>query len=214
MSYEHLLRINKKDEQIETLQDWTLIASDTGAWGGERGDWSTHLQSIQQWVKDWSVAVQAGGNMGVYPYMLSRMFKTVYTFEPDSINFHCLVHNCQVDNVIKINSALGAEHRLVGVKRNNMQNVGTHTVSLEGDNVFTPQLMLDDFDLASCGLLWLDVEGYEMQIILGARRVISAYKPIIMAENGHANPAILQALSEVGYRVVDQSASDTIYAVV
>lgn len=210
MSYSELIRINKKNGQIETMQNWMLVAADTGAWDGIRYDWeNAHAENLAKYVKNFDTVIQAGGNMGIYPRLLSKIFKRVYTFEPDSLNFHCLVNNCQIDNVIKINGAVGAEHTMVSVKKNYDWNCGMHQVLYDKNGV-VPQFMIDDLVLPSCGLIWLDIEGYEVQALLGAKRTIDEHRPVVMVENG-AQEALDTLPSE--YREVGKSGTDTIYSV-
>src|SRR6266550_4704231 len=64
------------------------------------------------------VAVQAGGGFGVWPAKLAAVFKVVYTFEPDPVQFVDLTYNTsQFMNVCRFQSALGYERGLVGISR-------------------------------------------------------------------------------------------------
>lgn len=210
MSFADLIRINKKNGQIETMQDWMLVAADTGAWEGVRDDWeSSHAAALSRYVKNFGTVVQAGGNMGIYPYLLGKFFQRVYTFEPDPLNFHCLVNNCQLDNIIKINAAVGAEHVMISVKKNYDWNCGMHQVLYDKDNGVVPQLMIDDLALQSCDLVWLDIEGYEVQALLGAYDTINKHKPIVMVENGGKDALDVLPL---GYKEIGKSRTDTIYS--
>lgn len=191
---------------------WMWIAEDNGAWDGPKHDWeSSHLEGIKDLVTDWSVCVQAGGNQGMYPRLLAGHFQHVYTFEPDPLNFHCLVNNCQLDNIYKLNAALGAYNGLARVQRASMTNAGTHTVNTEGD-CHVPMLTIDSLNLQSCGLFQLDLEGFEIHALKGAAETIARCKPVIQCENG--NNQLLEFLQQFGYKAVAQSKADTFYKVV
>lgn len=207
------------DDLVHTRQDicggltpWMWIKTDAGAWDGPKEDWEhSHLATIKEHVTDWSNCIQAGGCQGMYPRLLSDLFQNVYTFEPDPLNFHCLVNNCQKDNIFKMNAALGAESGFARVNRMTMSNVGCHTVSTDGHCV-VPMMTIDSFKLPTCGLFQLDLETYEIHALRGALETIERCKPVIQCENG--NEDILRLLRPFGYEKVATSRADTIYKVV
>lgn len=200
-----------RDEKCDGIGPWTWIKTDNGAWDGPRRDWeNSHKQNIQKYVTDWSICVQAGGNQGVYPNLLSAMFNDVYTFEPDPLNFYCLVDNCQKDNIYKLQAAVGKQSGLCRVVRNNMDNTGMHKV--DDKSGFVPMLTIDSLKLPSCGLIALDVERYEQNALEGALETIERCKPVIQCEVG--TDAILDLVRPFGYDKVAQSVSDTFYKVV
>jgi len=144
----------------------------------------------------------------MYPRLLSQFFKQVYTFEPDHINFHCLVHNVlNHPNVNKMQAALGENHMMVGLNNASETNRGTHSISMASDCVI-PQLCIDDLVLPYCDLIMLDVEGYEPHIITGALNTIKSFKPLIFIENGSS---VVDTMVDMGYNSVGQAAADTIY---
>lgn len=201
-----------RDERVWNVGPWTWIKSDNGAWDGPKHDWETsHIDAIRGLVTDWSVCVQAGGNQGMYPRLLSEMFGSVYTFEPDPLNFYCLVDNCQKDNIYKMQAALGAQCGMARVNRGAMTNTGTHTVSTDGE-CSVPMLMIDSLELQSCGFIMLDIERYELEALKGSLRTIERFKPVIQCELG--NEDILNLISPFGYKRVATSKADTLYKVV
>jgi FkbM family methyltransferase len=213
MSFEKLLKIRSRGSGSSgpDLYEWMWIASDNGAWEGPRDDWNnSHLAAIREHVKQYRTVIQAGGNQGMYPRLLSDMFEKVYTFEPDYLNFHCLVNNCQQNNIIKINGALGDVHTMVNVRRDNLDNTGTFTVS-PATGALVPQFMIDDLCLSNCDLIWLDIEGYEHYALLGALDTIEKFKPTIFTERDNAD--IENLLTTYGYVKRGKTASDVIFTV-
>jgi len=183
---------------IDGVAPWVWPKDDIGAWEGPKQDWPHVKEAIKVFVKKLDVVVQAGGNCGMYPRLLSDIFKTVYTFEPDPLNFHCLVSNCQKDNIIKINAALGETNKLLSILPLNDQNVGMHKVSEDGIRTI-PTFTIDQLALTTCDLIQLDCEGYEQNVILGAMETISNFKPILILET--YNDEIGQLLSPLGYSI-------------
>jgi len=180
-----------------------------------------YFETYKQVCKKFDVAIQAGGHAGIGPKVMSTLFKTVYTFEPNPHSFHCLVNNCQDDNIIKFNSCLGKEHKLVYQYFHGQHNVGVSMFKEpeEGvepmmklwdvDNiekptlVNIPQVRIDDLGLETCDLIHLDVEGYEGKIIEGGIETISQFKPAILFEQMDTEP--LNLLYSLGYRIIELS---------
>jgi FkbM family methyltransferase len=211
-NYKELLKTRNKLTSVESIQDWVWINEDNGAWDGPKADWeSSHYGKILKYVKNFNTVIQAGGNQGMYPRLLSDMFRTVYTFEPDPLNFHCLVHNCQKDNIHKFNAALGEFHNMIRINRGPLSNAGTHTVSVD-NNATSIQLRIDDLiGLQYCDLIWLDIEGYEYEAIKGAAEIIGKFKPVIILER--PNHEVRNFLSQFGYVERETSHSDVIFTV-
>lgn len=129
-------------------------------------------------VKHFDVALQAGGNMGVWANHLSRKFKRVVTAEPDPLNFRCLIENVS-DNVECIRAAFGQEVGTTGMKTFG-DNVGAHYLEGDGDiGIIT----IDSLDLPALDYLCLDLEGYEMPAIRGAAETIGKWRPVIQIED-------------------------------
>ena len=117
------------------------------------------IKSVIKHVTDFSICVQAGGNVGVWPKVLSRYFQTVYTFEPDPENYACLLKNAKEQNVIPFNVALSDRCENVHVEAPDefhKYNCGAYQVFEGGKS----SMKIDDLELDSCGLVYLDIEGY------------------------------------------------------
>lgn len=144
--------------------------------------------------------VQAGGHCGLYPFLFTEFFDMVFTFEPSSMGFHCLVNNCQGENVIKMNVALGKNPGRVKSFSIDPSNTGMNRVKDSVDEkYYVPMIALDSLALSDIGLIEFDLEGYEYDALQGARETIRRNKPVIIVEN--ATDDIEQFLSEFGYVV-------------
>lgn len=208
-NYNDLLKV--RDQDVDGVSGWTWVKEDDGAWDGPHKEWmNSHRDAYLSASRGRDIVVQAGGNCGLYPRLFAKYFKYVYTFEPDPLNFHCLVNNCQLDNIIKINGALGSDNRMVRVQRSGMGNVGCHTVNSHDGERFVPQFTIDQLNLPACDFIQLDVEGYEINILKGAIKTIEKYKPGISCENG-TNNGIPEFLVQYGYNCKTAVGADTIY---
>lgn len=198
MTYEHRLEIDP--QLIDGIGPWTVI----------KGDRST-TATIPDWrdyVRDEvlglcppdrrKVVVEAGGHIGIYPRLFSTHFEVVYAFEPHPLLFHCMVANCQVDNVIKIQAALGRQADLV-CSNFDPDNTGASNIDPTASGAAIPRLPLDAFKLPAFDLFWLDVEGCETSCLYGAQAQIERFKPIVVAER--ADQGAYDFLSQRGYRL-------------
>lgn len=144
--------------------------------------------------------MQAGGNVGVYPTHLAKHFAQVFTFEPDAANFACLEQNLNgIANVISRNCALGSSpDRTVGLDRHPL-NVGAYRLTDDGD---IPVVTLDGLDLQACDLIWLDVEGSELDVLKGATNLLARSRPVVIVEDmaiGHEEGIARRWLQDLGY---------------
>ena len=130
------------------------------------------------------VAVQAGGNLGIFPKRLAMVFETVYTFEPEPNLFVKLCHNAPESNIIKIQAALGDSHkgvRMSGKRRDGKPDTHEGITHVAGDGPI-PTLRLDDLELTVVDLIQLDLEGWELYALRGARDTIRRCRPVLCVE--------------------------------
>lgn len=153
-------------------------AADVGA-AAVAFDGVTDLEAAYRHCAAFDVAVQAGGNCGVWPAAMGKRFGRVYTFEPDPVNFRCLCANAPAETIFKFNAALGNRHRCVGLDRK-PNNAGAHQVNGVGP---IPTLRIDDLELDACDLIYLDIEGCELGALQGAEETIERCHPVIAVED-------------------------------
>lgn len=130
--------------------------------------------------------IQAGGNCGMWVDPLATEFERVYTFEPDPLNFRCLVHNVDRHNVSFIRAGLGHAPAQMGMAYH-PTNCGAYQVNPDepGD---VQIIAVDQFGLKDVDLIQLDIEGFELFALEGAKETIARCKPVICVElRGHSN---------------------------
>ena len=172
---------------------------------------------IASYVEHRGVIVQAGGNCGYYVKKFAEMFDTVYTFEPDPLNFLCLTINTSSHkNVYRYQACVGDQHQLVSMAALGDQCGAMHIGKESG---LVPTLTIDDLNLHGCDLIQLDTEGFEYYGLLGAKHTIDKYHPIICIEwyNEWADrykvkyDMITQLFTEWQYKQVGKDGSDKIF---
>jgi FkbM family methyltransferase len=202
MTYYDDIRV--REDPVENVKSWMWPKSDTETFEIIAHEWlATHRAAYLKYVKQRRVVISAGGNCGMYPRLFSQLFKLVYTFEPDPLNFHCLVNNNQLNNVVKLQAALGDVPDLVAIERIYACNVGMNRVATGVKGVFVPQLRLDDMVFPAVDLIQLDVEEYEMKVLIGAEQTIIKHKPVLAIEN--ATDEIVDYLLNFDYVIIENA---------
>jgi FkbM family methyltransferase len=185
-------------------------------------------------ARERACAVQAGANIGVFPLYLAQCFERVITFEP-SINARddfCDNAPGRLYPTIELHdAALGAEPGrgfLHAWRRNGKPgHSGTYHVTL--DNVRAPGGALggaevavetiDQLGLKSCGLIYLDIEGFEFYALQGAAATIEFCRPVIGVEInknldqlGIRPSEVINWIGKRRYRPAARYGSDWIFA--
>jgi FkbM family methyltransferase len=202
---------------IELRDSWWWPKHDVACW--KYLSRRQHVpNNIASYVTEKRVVVQAGGNAGMYVQKYQNIFETVYTFEPDPINFYCLTKNTG-QNVIKFQSCLGDNTNFVNLSYDEINskkpNTGGYRVKGEGN---IPTVILDNLNIPIVNLIHLDIEGFEKFALLGAVDTIKRCKPIIALElNGlaekynHTNNDVKDLVIGLGYKEIGIVDDDAIF---
>ncbi len=181
------------------------------------------LAAALRHVTDWSVAIDGGAHAGTWARVLSGCFARVLAFEPSADTFEAFVANMTTfgcDNVDQHRAALGAIPGAVTMapldpRAEALKNTGARFVTDGGE---IPRVTVDEFGLASLGFLKLDIEGAEVDALLGARETIARCRPIVLYENkgfcrrfGYAKDAPATVLAALGYRQIEAIGTDLIW---
>jgi FkbM family methyltransferase len=129
-------------------------------------------------------AVQAGGNLGLFPKRMAQEFKAVYTFEPDYANFRMLTANAWEQNIMPMRAAVGGMRNRVDVVQSPTHgHEGARYALVQRDSII-PMVRIDDLALFDvCDLIYLDVEGWEAYALQGARDTLLKAEPMVVCEN-------------------------------
>lgn len=143
------------------------------------------IEEVLKYCLKTRVAVQAGGNVGLFPLRMASYFEKVYTFEPDPDNYHCMMLNLEEREVPNIEvkwAGLGDKNTTGRMNRPWPSNCGANEVVPGfGIDIVALDSVLD-FD-AEVDLIYLDIEGAEHKALLGSKNIIDKCKPVIVVEN-------------------------------
>lgn len=199
-------------DEIDGVSNWIWDSEDMFAWSIIKNDWPYLKDKCLYHCKKYNTVIQAGGSCGMYPRLLSNIFNTVYTFEPDATNFYCLVRNCPGSNIIKMQSALGVSRSPISLYNTYRHNVGMFRVKESSGTI--PVLEIDSLNLESCDLIFLDVEGYETNVLLGSVKTIKKYSPLLVCEvlSDEDESKILEVITDLGYKEIDRYERNIFYS--
>ncbi len=135
-------------------------------------------------VTEFNLAVDVGACIGLWTRYLGEAFKRVVAFEPSAENLPFLKLNTENLNIEIRKHGLGSRHGIVNLVRDNPTNPTNfqiHTDTMEGEKIEI--VRLDDIDLKeSINYIKIDVEGYEFDVIQGAKETLLKDRPIITIE--------------------------------
>lgn len=176
-----------------------------------------HVRSVEWAITHCArrrTAVQAGGNMGLWPRRLAEAFARVVTFEPDAISRACLQRNVPPSVEVRT-EALGAVPGWCAMAHSSL---GSHHVE---DGQAVEVTTIDALGLTDLDFLQLDIEGYEWHALAGAVATIQSCRPLIQVElreftarYGKSDSDVRTLLASLGYQeVAQQPGNDVVFEV-
>jgi len=162
------------------------------------------------------ISIDAGANVGTWTWEMARHAKAVHAFEPNPKNITKLTRNVGGLGTVTVHGTALSDHtgeavlRIPkGAKGHSNQRASLSPVAVGEDQAFTPvrvdQKRLDDFDFTDVGFIKIDVEGFELPLLEGARGTIARDRPnlLIEMEEIHAKRPVSDLVQDVmafGYR--------------
>lgn len=179
------------------------------------GEFSTHEANLfQRLCKEGDVVVEVGSNIGTHTQVLSKIVTNkghVLAFEPQRLAFQTLCANLAINSITNVdayNEAVGSVVKKIVVpdldytKNNNFGGISLHNIQ-KGKEVL--QTTLDAFinRLNQFDFLKIDVEGMEIDVIEGAKKILSKFNPIIYLENDRQEKSeqLIGLLLSMGYKL-------------
>jgi len=172
-------------------------------WLGTYEPWIHEVMARYVRPGDW--AWDVGAFIGYHSLLLWRLGAHVLALEPDPANFERLLRNLQANNAQSVRALRLAGGRDAG--RAQLQRLVGHPsqtrVVGDGGSAECCTVPLDSLlvDFPPPRIVKLDVEGYEMDVLAGAPRILRESRPVWIVEaHGLAEPVGARLESE-GYEV-------------
>ena len=146
------------------------------------------------YVEDWDIAIDIGANIGLWTKPLCEKFRFVWAFEPSRENWEYCHKNLEGIKNYQLEQ--------VALSDKQAENVELYSTSEScGDLRITPigekakvidmvdMMMLDNYYhelmpkyAGKVGLIKIDVQQHEKEVLLGARRILEEHSPVICIE--------------------------------
>lgn len=162
------------------------------------------------------ISIDAGANVGTWTWSMARYSKEVHAFEPNPKNLSKLRRNLRNLKNVTIHGVALADRegeailRIPrGSKGHSNQRASLSKVAVGDDQVFSSlaveQKRLDDLGLRNVGFVKIDVEGFELTLLEGARETIARDHPNLLIEIEEAQTNIpidesVRFVVDLGYR--------------
>lgn len=148
-------------------------------------------------TKDFSLAIDVGAHVGFWTKELLGKFDNVIAIEPVRENFECLVKNAPGAECINLACGTGG---FVDLHNPAPTNSGAWE-SAKGSEVKV--ISIDSLNV-SPGLIKIDVQGFEEEVIKGASETIKRCKPVLCVEvvvNGVEHEGLVDLIKSLGYKI-------------
>lgn len=165
------------------------------------------LPLILDHIKETDIIIDIGAFIGDHTIAYAKKANFVYAFEPNIKAFECLEYNMKpFDNVHCHNIAIGQNGK--GSFINSKGNEGAAYVDKSKDGSIKIKSLVDFFTVdVPIDFIKIDVEGMELDVLIGSEEIIKKYHPKILIEinkgalarNGSSEIKIFDFLNQNGY---------------
>ncbi len=187
------------------------------------GEWAeAEVELFQYLLPKEANCIEVGSNMGMHAIPLSQICQsgTVYCYEPQRPVFHILCANIALNNRLNIiarHNAVGEHSGLIDIETSSYDepwNYGSFSIEsgFSSENSFNHTVKKDSVHVVTLdtdikpdtriSLIKIDVEGFELQVLKGARQLIERDEPDIFVEVNSAENimSIMNELNQYNYR--------------
>jgi FkbM family methyltransferase len=161
-----------------------------------------------KYVKQWRVCLDIGSNIGQWTRPLAKRFQSVVCFEPNPNFRECFEKNIQEKNVLLWPYGLSN-------KEHKAKQDFNSTVLHEEDGDIDCRT-LDSFGLTNIDFVKIDVDGFEIPLLNGARETLSKNDPVINIEmkRDKRTDVVVKCesiLKDLGYKFQKRTKSDEVW---
>jgi FkbM family methyltransferase len=188
-----------------------------GQWLLDHGNTSTiEAFNCYEFIKEFSepVVFDIGANIGTFTTWMSRAFPQgkIYSFEPQREVFKMLCGNASINNLYNVypyNIGLGKDNTKIEFEEPNyFRKNDFGTFSLVEDiitektnnkvvvDIHTIDWFLEHYNIPKVHLLKIDVEGMDLDVLIGGSNTIKKHLPIIFVEHCDNRKTIIDDIKQ------------------
>ena len=178
------------------------------------------LNSIIKYTPPRSVILDIGANIGNHSIYWAMMCdaKEIHSFEPMNKAYQILCENVRINNLENIittyNIALGSQKGYAMIKDFYPNNIGRTSIVETTDGVEINRIKIEALDemnieFSHVNFVKIDVEGYELNVLEGMRKLLMRHRPIVFIECFPKNlDKAIAFFGECGYGMVEKFSCD------
>jgi FkbM family methyltransferase len=164
-------------------------------------EWEVDLNKILKRLDKQKNIVDIGAHIG---YTVTKFHSIleggrIFAFEPSDISYEFLNRNIQLNRLNKVEVfkiAIGGESKMIQLS--NSDNLFINHVLEKSGN--TQMRTLDSFEFENVGLIKIDVEGYEQQVLNGCVETIKKNRPLLIIEiRNDIENDVINFIKKLGY---------------
>lgn len=149
------------------------------------------LRAIRKNLDKDSIFLDIGGNIGQHSLFSSYFAKKVYSFEPITRIYNQMLSSINMNNIFNVvpyNIGIGDENTSLDIFGSDINMGGSSLITSENRykvqtvKIFKLDDVFDKIGIEKVDLIKIDVEGFELQVLMGAKETIDMYKPKILIE--------------------------------
>lgn len=154
-----------------------------------------------------------GSNFGFLSLVWSKTLASkgqVYGFEPNPQTYKCFKRSVALNNLnnIKIeNVAVGSNMGATDIYINNSTS---NILEKTGNKAQATLITIDQYyikeSIKKCDMIKIDVDGYELEVLIGAINTIKKFKPVLIIETNESME-VVDFVRSLGYKILDGNLS-------
>jgi len=209
-SAETVQTVHVKNVMPESNSFWVLYGQHTEPTYLEDAGNGQQLQrdAALEYVKQWRVCLDIGSNIGQWTRPLAKRFESVVCFEPNPNFRECFNKNIDDNNVVLWPVGLSdKEHKA---------KQGFNSTVLQNEEGEIHCRTLDSFGLTNVDFVKIDVDGFEIPLLNGAKQTLIKNNPVINIEmkkdkRNNITQQCASILKDLGYKFHKRTKSDEVW---
>ena len=209
-SAETVQTVHVKNVMPESNSFWVLYGQHTEPTYLEDAGNGQQLQrdAALEYVKQWRVCLDIGSNIGQWTRPLAKRFESVVCFEPNPNFRECFNKNIDDNNVVLWPVGLSdKEHKA---------KQGFNSTVLQNEEGEIDCRTLDSFGLTNVDFVKIDVDGFEIPLLNGAKQTLIKNNPVINIEmkkdkRNNITQQCASILKDLGYKFHKRTKSDEVW---
>lgn len=167
------------------------------------------LEEEAKYIKknyQFNISVDVGSNTGHFTNMLSKISNKVYSFEPINYLFKSQKYLFKNSNVTNYNCALGSkkQRKKFYIPINN--DPESSLIIKKKSKIITVDVKKgDDLLKKKIDFIKIDVEGFELDVLIGLKKIIKKSRPLLLIEiekrHNRNYLKVFKLLKSIGYKI-------------